>query len=616
MKSYSNPVFAYRPRADQHTGAPARHPIVVIGAGPVGLVTAIDLAVQGQAVVVLDDDQTVSVGSRAVCHAKRTLEILDRLGCGQPVVDRGISWSRGRVFLREREVYGFDLLAEPGHRRPAFVNLQQYHLEEALVARAASLPALDLRWRNRVTGVQAADDGVRLTIETPDGPYQLACDWLVVADGARSPVRHLLGLQSEGRVFHDRFLIADVLMKADYPTERWFWFDPPFHPGQSVLLHRQADNLWRVDFQLGPDADPEEEKRPERVMPRLRAMLGDRDFDLEWVSVYTFQCRRMEAFRHGRMLFAGDAAHQVSPFGARGGNSGIQDADALAWRLARVVRGEADESVLDAWAQERQAAADENILNSTRSTDFISPKSPIALSFRNAALELAATLPFARRMVNSGRLSTPTVADDSPANTADTCAADALGAAEAIGFAAPAMRPGAPSVDAPLLSVDGQSHWWLDLIGGGFDLLIFTGSACADTAALPARLSALRQVLDEAGLPALRIHRVMTRASAPAANPGESDADSPLTGALTGALTDADGLLATRCDARPGTVYLLRPDQHVCARWRSLDPQAVAGSMARALGRPLGRAIADTLAPSLDANSFRQATTPPAATQA
>ena len=622
MKSYSNPVFDYRPCADQHTGTPARHPIVVIGAGPVGLVTAIDLAVQGQAVVVLDDDQTVSVGSRAVCHAKRTLEILDRLGCGQPVVDRGISWSRGRVFLREREVYGFDLLAEPGHRRPAFVNLQQYHLEEALVARAASLPALDLRWRNRVTGVQAADDGVLLTVETPDGPYQLACDWLVVADGARSPVRHLLGLQSEGRVFHDRFLIADVLMKADYPTERWFWFDPPFHPGQSVLLHRQADNLWRVDFQLGPDADPEEEKKPERVMPRLRAMLGDRDFDLEWVSVYTFQCRRMEAFRHGRMLFAGDAAHQVSPFGARGGNSGIQDADALAWRLVRVVRGEANESVLDAWAQERQAAADENILNSTRSTDFISPKSPIALSFRNAALELAATLPFARRMVNSGRLSTPTVADDSPANTADADAADTSG------FAAPAMRPGAPSVDAPLLSVDGQPQWWLNRIGGEFDLLIFTGSATsdatADATAFAARLSALRQVLDEAGLPALRIHRVMPRTSAPAANPGEPDADDALSDELSDALTDADGVLAARCDAHPGTVYLLRPDQHVCARWRSLDPQAVAGSMARALGRPLGHAIADardstpdsTPDSTLDATLIRQATAPPAATQA
>jgi 3-(3-hydroxy-phenyl)propionate hydroxylase len=653
MKSYNNPVFAYRPCADQHTGAPARHPVVVIGAGPVGLVTAIDLAVQGQAVVVLDDDQTVSVGSRAVCHAKRTLEILDRLGCGQPVVDRGISWSRGRVFLREREVYSFDLLAEPGHRRPAFVNLQQYHLEEALVSRAASLPALDLRWRNRVTGVQAAGDGVLLTVETPDGPYELACDWLVVADGARSPVRHLLGLQSEGRVFRDRFLIADVLMKADYPTERWFWFDPPFHPGQSVLLHRQADNLWRVDFQLGPDADPEEEKKPERVLPRLRAMLGDRDFDLEWVSVYTFQCRRMEAFRHGRMLFAGDSAHQVSPFGARGGNSGIQDADALAWRLARVVRGEATESVLDAWAHERQTAADENILNSTRSTDFISPKSTIALSFRNAALELAETLPFARRMVNSGRLSTPTIADDSPANTADAGTGESIesaepaesaesaefaepadaggaadaGAAGAAGaaaagadrFAAPAMRPGAPSVDAPLVSVDGQPQWWLNRIGGEFDLLIFTGSASPDTTASPAQLDALRKALGAAGLPTLRIHRVMIRASAPVANPGALDADLALGGVLSEILTDADGVLAGRCDARPGTVYLLRPDQHVCARWRGLDPQAVAGSMARALGRAIGRPLVDSLIDSvfdsLGPALTRQAIAAPAATQ-
>ncbi len=594
MKSYTNPVFDYRPSADQQrTGAPVQHAVVVIGAGPVGLCTAIDLALQGQAVVVLDDDQTVSVGSRAVCHAKRTLEILDRLGCGQPVVDRGISWSRGRVFLREHEVYGFDLLAEPGHRRPAFVNLQQYHLEETLVARAASLPTLDLRWRNRVTGVAPSEEGVLLSIDTPDGPYQLACDWLVVADGARSPVRHLLGLQSEGRVFHDRFLIADVLMKADYPTERWFWFDPPFHPGQSVLLHRQADNLWRVDFQLGPDADPDEEKKPERVLPRLRAMLGDRDFDLEWVSVYTFQCRRMEAFRHGRLLFAGDSAHQVSPFGARGGNSGIQDADALAWRLAGVIRGEANESVLDAWAHERQTAADENILNSTRSTDFISPKSPIALSFRNAALELAETLPFARRMVNSGRLSTPTIADDSPANTADletivTGAvvaggvaagdADAVVNREASAFAARSMRPGAPSVDAPLLSADGQPQWWLNCIGGKFDLLIFTGPASADSIALTDRLDMLRKALSESGLPAPRIHRVMPRTSASDEKPGASDTDD--------VLIDADGVLAARCDARPGTVYLLRPDQHVCARWRSLDPQAVAVSIARALGHP------------------------------
>jgi 3-(3-hydroxy-phenyl)propionate hydroxylase len=570
MKTYANPVFKYRASRDQRPGTPVRHPVVVIGAGPVGLCTAIDLAAQGTPVVVLDEDHTVSVGSRAVCYAKRTLEILDRLGCGQPVVERGVSWNRGRVFMREREIYGFDLLPEPGHQRPAFVNLQQYHFEETLVARAAELPQLDLRWHNRVTGVQAVADGVALTVETPDGPYTLHCDWLVVADGARSPVRHLMGLESRGQVFRDRFLIADVLMKADYPTERWFWFDPPFHPGQSVLLHRQADNVWRVDFQLGWDADPEEEKKPERVLPRLRAMLGDREFELEWVSVYTFQCRRMERFRHGRVLFAGDAAHQVSPFGARGANSGIQDADALAWRLGRVVAGAASDAVLDTWSREREAAADENILNSTRSTDFITPKSAVARAFRDATLELAESLPFARRLVNSGRLSTPACLDGSGANTVDTAS-----------FAATAMRPGAPSADAPLATPSGEPAWWLRQIGGRFDLLLFDDPA--DLAGCVAQIAALRAAVAARGLPVPAVHLVVppcARQAAPLAERIDS-------GRLDGVdvLIDRDGLLARRCDARPGTAYLLRPDQHVCARWRAVDGETLAAAIGRALGR-------------------------------
>ena len=151
-------------------------------------------------------------------------------------------------------------------------------------------------------------------------------------------------------------------------TERWFWFDPPFHPGQSVLLHREADNVWRIDFQLGWDADPEAEKQPERVMPRIRAMLDSQGyaqigFELEWVSVYTFPCRRMASFRHGRVLFAGDAAHQVSPFGARGANSGVQDADNLLWKLQLVLDGAAPAALLDSYSAERAFAADENLLN-------------------------------------------------------------------------------------------------------------------------------------------------------------------------------------------------------------------------------------------------------------
>ena len=198
--------------------------------------------------------------------------------------------------------------------------------------------------------------------------------------------------------------------EATFPTERWFWFDPPFHSGGSALLHKQADDIWRIDLQLGWDCDPEEEKKPERVIPRIRAMLGpDRAFELEWVSVYTFQCARLERFVHDRVIFVGDAAHQVSPFGARGGNSGIQDADNLCWKLARVVRDESPASLLQTYNDERVEAADENILNSSRSTDFITPKSSASRTMRDAVLALSQQHPFARRLVNSGRLSTPTV---------------------------------------------------------------------------------------------------------------------------------------------------------------------------------------------------------------
>ncbi len=259
-----------------------------------------------------------------------------------------------------------------------------------------------------------------LRVETPDGDYWLSCDWLVVADGAKSTVRALLGLESEGQVFRDRFLIADIHMRSDFPAERWFWFDPPFHRNQSALLHRQADDVWRIDFQLGWDADPDEERKPERILPRLRAMLGPKaEFDIEWASVYTFQCRRLAKFRHGRVLFAGDAAHLVSPFGARGANSGIQDADNLVWKLALVLKGFAPLRLLDTYDAERIPATDENILHSTRSTDFITPKSAVSRTFRDAVLALAKRHAFARKLVNSGRLSVPHVYAASPLQTPD-----------------------------------------------------------------------------------------------------------------------------------------------------------------------------------------------------
>jgi 3-(3-hydroxy-phenyl)propionate hydroxylase len=545
--------FPYARCADQDAASPARHRVVVVGAGPVGLTLAIDLAQRGQRVLLLDNDHKLSTGSRAICFAKRTLEVWDRLGCGAPMVDKGVRWNVGKVFFRDRMLYRFDLLPEDGHERPAFINLQQYYAEAFLVERAMALPGVELRWRHAVGACEAGDGGVTLGVDTPDGRYRIDADYVVACDGARSTVRSLLQQEVQGRVFRDRFLIADVTLKqADFPRnmeppaagyrdhpptgsglalgqpgaepERWFWFDPPFNRHQSALLHKQPDGVWRIDFQLGWDADPEEEKKPERIVPRVKAMLGDDvPFELEWASVYTFACERMAAFRQGRVFFAGDAAHRVSPFGARGANSGVQDADNLAWKLDLVLRTQAPDALLDSYGAEREAAADENILNSTRATDFITPKSEVSRLFRDAVLDLARDHPFARSLVNSGRLSTPTTYAQSPLNTPDE---DAF---------AGRMMPGAPAADAPL-TVDGRTTWLLRELGTGFTLLV-AGMPPSWASELPAKLLS-------AG--------------------------------------DADTLLAQRYDLQPGTAYLIRPDQHVCARWRRPSLAAVQAALRKA----------------------------------
>ena len=546
---YQKVRFDYARSADEDAAAPVRRPVVVVGAGPVGLSLAIDLAQRGVAVVLLDNDNALSTGSRAICFAKRTLEIFDRLGCGDRMVDKGVSWKVGKVYFKDEPIYRFDLLPEADHARPAFINLQQYYVEGFLAERAAELPLIDVRWKNKVTGVEQREDGALLTIETPDGAYTLLADWVAACDGSRSAVRQLIGQESKGRIFRDRFLIADVKMKADFPAERWFWFDPPFHPNQSVLLHMQPDGVWRIDFQLGWDADPEEEKKPERIVPRVKALLAatamkDADFDLEWASVYTFACLRMERFRHGRVLFAGDSAHGVSPFGARGANSGVQDADNLGWKLALVLAGQAPDALLDSYADEREFAADENIRNSTRATDFITPKSEISRVFRDAVLDLAKTQPFARSLVNSGRLSVPATLDGSALNTPDR---DAF---------AGRMVPGAPAADAPLARPDGSATWLLRELGEGFTALVSGDSG----GKLAAELQAAA-----AGIAPLKVVAVAPQ------------------GADGGDYADAEGRVAERYDLQPGTVYLLRPDQHVAARWRRASGDDLRAALRRAM---------------------------------
>ena len=535
MKTFSAPKFDWRAAPEQHGAAAIVHKVAVIGAGPVGLTAALDLASRGIRVVVLDDNDTVSVGSRALCYAKRTLEVWDRLGCGLDVAQAGVQWKVGKVFFRDEMVYRFDLLPEPDHKMPAMVNLQQYHLEQTLVERCLAEDLIELRWRHKVVALEQADRQVALTVETPSGSYQLHAQWAIACDGANSDTRAMVGAPFSGQAFQDRFLIADVLMKADFPTERWFWFDPPFHRGQSALLHRQRDNVWRIDFQLGWDADPVEERKPERVIARVRDMLGpEADFELEWVSIYQFACRRIDRFRYGRVLFAGDSAHQVSPFGARGANSGVQDIDNLAWKLQLVIEGLAPEALIDSYHDERSLAADDNIRNSTRSTDFITPKNASSRLYRDAVLGLSRDHSFARPLVNSGRLSLPTRYADSPIICADSDE-----------FSAMAAAPGCPCPDAPVSTSKGRESWLLEHVGRSFVLLSF-------------------------GEPDIPLEAVPSPV--------------PIRLVVVGRdLIDHRHILAKRLDARAGTAYLIRPDQFVAARWRSLAADSLRAAVLRSL---------------------------------
>jgi 3-(3-hydroxy-phenyl)propionate hydroxylase len=522
--------FGYRRSPDQDARAVVRRPLVVVGAGPVGLSAAIDLALHGVPVLLLDDADRIGEGSRGICWAKRTLEIWDRLGIAERLVEKGVTWQLGKVFRGDELVYAFDLLPERGHKMPAFINLQQYYVEHALVERAAELELVELRWKNKVMGLESRDDHVRLAVETPEGVYHVDAEWVIAADGARSTLRDLLGLRFSGVTFEDKFLIADVRMAADFPTERRFWFNPTFHCGQSSLMHRQPENVWRIDLQLDADADPVEEQKPERVVPRLKRVLGDIPFELEWVSIYRFNCRRLERFIHGRVIFAGDAAHQVSPFGARGANSGVQDAENIAWKLAAVLRGEAGAPLLASYESERMQAADENIAHSTRSTDFIAPHSPAERRLRDAVLALASTAEFARRMVNSGRLSVATV-HDSPLSTPDETP-----------FAGTA-KLGAPIPDAPMRDRAGKAGFLLERVGGAPEVL-YVGDGARPNVGPGLKLTVIGQDL-----------------------------------------IDDAGLFAERFDATPGAAYLVRPDQHLAARFRTFDAARIETAVARMLAR-------------------------------
>ena len=551
MLSYQAPRFDYVKSPDETALVPARHQVVIIGAGPVGMTAAIDLALRGIRVLVLEDDETVSESSRAICHSRRTLEIWDRLGAADIMMKKGLTWATGRVFFQDAELFTFDLATDDRVKYPPFINLQQYYVEDYLIQRAMELPNIELRWRNTVVGVDPGDTTVDLHVKTPSGRYAITADWVLAIDGARSPLRSMIGLSCVGYRFADSFLNTVVRIHADIARERWFWFDPSFAPNGTALLHQLPDGLYRIDIGLQPDANVEAEQDPTRVRQRLSEMLGDVEFDVEWMSTYVVRCERLDQFRHGRIIFAGDSAHQVSPYGARGGNSGIQDVDNLCWKLTAVIEGHAPEKLLDTYDEERVAAAQENIEIAAGTVNFIAPPDEEARKRRDATLRLAVTSKEARADVDSGRLSTPSTYLTSSLNTPDTDIVD------------PVLRPGTPAIDAP---VEGPGYQWLlEKARGSFYGLYFTdGKLSADVA---------KDLMDlQHANPAINILVVSPR-----------ELSSPLDLEVA---VDASGEAAHRYLAQPGTFYLLRPDQHVCARWRHFSPDHVRDAQRRALALP------------------------------
>ncbi len=543
------PTYPYVAPPEIAAGKAGRSPVVVVGGGMVGLTIAIDIARKGVACILIDDNDTVSAGSRSIAQARRTMDIWSRLGCAEPMVAKGVSWNKGHTHYRDNCVLSFEVFPEGGARFPSFTSLAQYYVEHYLVERAAAQPNLQLRWRNRLTGASVKTDGVLLEIDTPDGAYQIHADWVVAADGARSAMRRHLGLDFKGNRLKDKFVIADVRVHADLPNERNYWFEPPFYDGNSVLRVPQSDSIWRIDWQIDPDADVTQELAPDNVQARLKRIFGGQtQFEAEWVSTYTSEHRLMDNFRHGRTLFVGDAAHQLSPFGGgRGGNSGVQDADNLAWKLCAVIKGQAQDALLDSYDPERRTIAIRNIADSMKSTEFITPKSTHSLGLRTAVLQLANAAPFAKAYVNTGRFAVWPVLENSPLSIPDT---------ESFSDSA---RPGTPALDCLLSAQDGKSLWLSDQIGDAFTLVIYGDEETVKVARQKA------EAITQNIFP-LRIVAVTDKASALS-------------------LGDPKGSFAAQYDARAGTAYLFRPDQHVLARWRACDLSKVEAAMLKALWR-------------------------------
>ena len=408
---YQLPEFPFVAPPELTTGQVVRHAVVIVGGGLAGLTLAASLARLGVAAVLLDEDNTVGVkgaSSRGICYTQKSLEIFAKLGIYEAIAAKGIQWSVGRTFAGADEVYSFDLSQQGLNNlsaQPSFINIQQFYIEAFLAERTRQLGHVDLRWLSRVTAFAQNDKVATLTVETPAGSYQIEADHVIDATGSHTPFHAWVGASMQTKKGDDRWCIADVRFTKRPPTERHTWIEAPFNDNRAVWQHKMADEVWRLDYQMAPNADPAYVSREDVVRERLQRQFGeDVDIEIVWVGPYAYRSICLDRLREGRVFFMGDTAKVVSPFGARGGNTGISDADNLAWKLAAVINGQAPATLLESYNQERLQAAQENVQVTNRTARFLRAPEGMERTLRSAAISLAKRYPFARALINTGRM--------------------------------------------------------------------------------------------------------------------------------------------------------------------------------------------------------------------
>ena len=506
---------------------PSRVPVLIAGGGPVGLTLSALLSAQGIANLVIESDESYCTGSRAICMSRRSQEILGWVGADQALVEKGLSWVGGRSYWRHNEVLHFQMPSEPTQRFAPMVNIQQFYVEALSHQSAQATGSSQVQWASRVTAVKPHDGGVDLEVSTPEGAQTVHADWLVACDGGRSTVRERLGLQLEGTQYDGKYVIVDVVQKTQRAVERLAWFDPPSNPGSTILMHRQPDDVWRIDYQIRDDEDPLEAVKPENVLPRVQshlAMTGETEpWEPLWISIYNAKCLSLASYRHGRVMFAGDAAHLVPIFGVRGLNSGLDDAGNLAWKLARVVRGQSPHTLLDSYSTERVHATRENIAYGAKSTEFMAPPNFAYRLMREATLRLAQADAQVRSLINP-RQSTPI-----------TYVGSKLNAPEVGAWTHELAAPGAPAPEA--LLQDGQGTFHLSSRFGRDFLVLAFGPVGQRAPAVP-------------GLETMAIDPAMD---------------------VHGQAWQRYGLSGPEATA----LVLVRPDGYVMGRWHGRDPAPV-----------------------------------------